>query len=411
MNPSNKTAQFLRKHNLDPESRQADRGDAIHLAIFDKSPSIILELLSLYPEDCLNAKDRKGVKKGRLPIHNAAELGLSAVVATLLEKGADPNARTVRLWTPIILASAIGQDETIDVLIKNGADINAQVRNGVTALHVAAELRSPDTLLKLLLYGADPKIVTSLGTSPLHVAVEARCPAAAALLLFHGASATLKNGKGVSSLDLVQALPERDRAKFDHVFQSPTDKTSYEALVPKYLDPTKPLDMTAALHWSIAQDLHLAVALLLHIDPYAVEARNPRGWHPLHLAARSGFNDCIKVLFEHGAEVNCITKTGWTPLMLAAENGHKETVRILLDHDANRTAVNDDRHTASQIANRAGHRLIAMLLTVRYVPQSNTGSDKGGAANKSTLSPPPKERPFCRTPSPGPNETREIEGA
>ncbi len=104
--------------------------------------------MSLYPEECLNAKDRKGVKKGRLPLHNAAELGLSGVVAALLEKGADPNARTVRLWTPIILASAIGQDETIDVLIKHGADINAQVRNGVTALHVAAELRSPDTLLK-----------------------------------------------------------------------------------------------------------------------------------------------------------------------------------------------------------------------------------------------------------------------
>lgn len=85
----------MRKHNLDPESRQADRGNTIHLAIFNKNATIIFELLRLYPKDYLNIKDRKGAKKGYLPIHNAIELGLLSVIATLLKKGANLNLRTV----------------------------------------------------------------------------------------------------------------------------------------------------------------------------------------------------------------------------------------------------------------------------------------------------------------------------
>ena len=99
MGLSDKTAQFLKKHKLDLEKRPADRGDAIHFAVLQNQNIIVDDLLSLYPKDCVNAKDRKGDRRGRLPLHNAAELGYSNIVTSLLAKGADPNARTARQWT------------------------------------------------------------------------------------------------------------------------------------------------------------------------------------------------------------------------------------------------------------------------------------------------------------------------
>ena len=309
----------------------------------------------------------------------------------------------------IILAAVSGQHDIVSLLIEQGADVNAQTNKGVSALHAAAELRSPETILKLLLHGADVNLVTQLGTSPLHFAVESRCAPATALLLFHGASPKLTNKKGVSPRDLLSQLPKEDRPKFEHIFKCATDETSLQALVSKQLNPDTPLDMAAVIHWAVEQNLDRAIAYLLHVDQYAVEARSQRGWHPLHQAARSGFPQCARVLLEHGAEVDCITKTGWTPLMLAAEQGHKDTIKVLLDHNANRTLVNDSRVTASQIAKRSGHQAVALALAMRYVPPSAAGGDEREANGKDTLSP-PRELPIRRTPSPRPRGRREVEG-
>jgi hypothetical protein len=94
--------------------------------------------------------------------------------------------------------------------------------------------------------------------------------------------------------------------------------------------------------------------------------------------------------------------------MMAAEKGDRKVIRILLDHDANRSATNENGDTAWKIARHHGHRF-PMLLAVRHVSPSNVNRDDNEPAEEDKLAP-PKERPYCRTPSPSPRDVKEDPG-
>lgn len=403
--------QFLRSHKFDPENRPKERGDAIHAAIIEKRVYIAIELLNLYPKDCLEARSRSGSKNWRTPLHNACENERTLVVKNLLDKGADVNARSFRKLTPLIFATEARNLEIVKLLVEKGADANLQTDQKTTersALHVAATIESPDFVLTLLVNGADPKLVNTTGNTPLHLAVRSGCASAAALLLFHGASPTVKNENGKSPLDLVEKLNQGDREQFIHIFECAKKEGEFGDFLDRHIRSGIPVDLVAAIHWAISQDLERAVAYILHIDPHATGATLPRGWYPLHVAARAGHEKCVEVLLEHGAEVDCKTKTGYTPLMLAAEKGHKKTFRSLLEYGASRSATNESGDNAWKIARQHGHRF-PMLLPVRHVDPSEVNCDDKELDDNNSLAP-PKERPQCRTPSPGPRDVAEDPG-
>ncbi|KAL6915741.1 hypothetical protein FSST1_007236 [Fusarium sambucinum] len=404
-------AKYMRDHKLDPANRPKDRGDAIHSAILDKRVYIAIELLNLYPEDCLEARSRTGSKNWRTPLHNACEHNRTLVVKELLDKGADSNARSFHRLTPLIFAVEAENLEIVKLLVEKGADVNLQSNaktNERSALHVASNIVSPDIILTLLNNGADPKLVTKTGNTPLHFAVRSGCASAAALLLFHGASPIATNEKGESPLSLIENLGKDDQRKFTHIFECAQKKGDFGDFFNQHLRQNPPIDLVSALHWAISHDLDGALAYLLHIDSHAIEARLSSGWYPLHVAARGGHEKCVTILLEHEAEVDCKTKTGWTPLMMAAEKGDKKVLRILLNHDANCSATNANGGTAWKIARHHGHRF-PMLLAVRHVNPSNINREGKEMDGDDRLAP-PKERPYCRTPSPGPRDVIEEPG-
>ncbi|KAH7173727.1 ankyrin repeat-containing domain protein [Fusarium flagelliforme] len=403
--------QFLRSHKFDPENRLKDRGHAIHAAIIEKRVYIAIELLNLYPKDCLEVRSRTGSKNWRTPLHNASENERTVVVKSLLDKGADVNARSFRKLTPLIFATEARNLEIVKLLVEKGADVNLQTDQKTSersALHVAANIESPDFILTLLVNGADPKLVNTTGNTPLHLAVRSGCASAAALLLFHGASPTVKNENGKSPFDLVENLNQGDREQFTHIFECAKKEGEFGDFLDRHIRPGIPVDLVAAIHWATSQDLERAVAYLLHIDPHAAEATLPRGWYPLHVAARAGHEKCVSVLLEHGAEVDSKTKTGYTPLMLAAEKGHEKTFHVLLEHGASRSATNESGENAWRIARQRGHSF-PMLLSVRHVNPSEVNRDGQELQDNNSLAP-PKERPQRRTPSPGPRDVAEDPG-
>jgi ankyrin repeat protein len=128
-----------------------------------------------------------------------------------------------------------------------------------------------------------------------------------------------------------------------------------------------------------------------------VNDANAEGFTPLGLAAFFGHVEAVKVLLEHGADVNrkppsrfqntaldaavagdhadivrvllaaggdptVRSEANYTTLHKAAAHGNLEIVRMLLDHGADANAVRDGGNTPADDANAKGHASVVELL-------------------------------------------------
>ena len=115
----------------------------------------------------------------RSPLHEAVmEHGDSAVVAALIESGADVNAKADldRMFepaaTPLYWAVSANPHPAVPgLLVQAGADVNARCGSEWTPLHLAA-LRNPILFPKLLELGADPEALDRYGKTPMDYAAE-----------------------------------------------------------------------------------------------------------------------------------------------------------------------------------------------------------------------------------------------
>ena len=65
-----------------------------------------------------------------------------------------------------------------------------------------------------------------------------------------------------------------------------------------------------------------------------IDARNDKGWTPLHVATRRGRRHAVQELINRGAEVNVRDNEGRTPLALAAGRRSKAVAELLREHGA-----------------------------------------------------------------------------
>ena len=89
---------------------------------------------------------------------------------------------------------------------------------------------------------------------------------------------------------------------------------------------------------------------------------NHPGWTPIIYAASNGHTDIIKVLIENHAYIDSSSTNGLTSLMMASRGGHLQAVKLLLDEDADANLKNDRGETALDWALRAKNTDIAALL-------------------------------------------------
>lgn len=193
--------------NQTSASSATDKNQAFITAIRKGDNQSILKLLSSAD---VNYRDAKF--QNRTFLHYAAEKGDMSTAASLVDQGADVNARDTYGQTPLSVAASNGQIGIMNLLLSKGVDINTRDNKGLTVLHAAAlfpmassEYKQYEGDTQILQYlldkGLDVNARSNSGDTPLHGAAAEQHIAAAQFLLDHGADINARNNAGSTPLD------------------------------------------------------------------------------------------------------------------------------------------------------------------------------------------------------------------
>jgi ankyrin repeat protein len=255
--------------------------------------------------------------EGSTPFMYAVLYADTAALARLLRLGANPNKHNDDNATALMWAAR--DLEKTRLLVAHGADVNAKSDDHRTPLMIAARRPGAVKIVRFLLdKGANPNPTTVpvAESSPLLEALTGGDEAIVKLLIQRGADA-----KATADQGLVMAVFSRCAKGLDLLAERITDKNAYTAALAQIacLGDTK--------------------AMRLMLDHGAdVNAFDPTGRTPLMYAAISDLLpvDTVKLLIERGANVNAVDRheksgdSGYTAFDIARGNGNTPIVELLL---------------------------------------------------------------------------------
>lgn len=110
---------------------------------------------------------------GWTPLHLAAFFGHKDLALTLIERGAQVDARSTNAMnnTPLHAATAGRKAELAQLLLERGADVNARQHGGWTPLHGAAQNGDRAIVELLVAHGAETKLRAENNQTPLDLAL------------------------------------------------------------------------------------------------------------------------------------------------------------------------------------------------------------------------------------------------
>ena len=291
--------------------------------------------------------------QGQSALMWAAAQGHAEVVEILLESGADPRARSATGFTPLLFAARNGSVDSARALLDKGALINEAAPDGSTPLLVAVASAQEAVARLLLDRGADPNLSSDIGYTPLHATVwkpSAKeglfrpdgSPALVEALLAHGAKIEARISKDPPAvagsyffqLGLVGATPYWLAAKAADVNVMRVLAKNGADVNAANKGGVTPL-MVASGSGQTQGLGSVPEAALLEAVRTAIElggtvnASNTAGQNAAHAAAGLGFDRILKLLAEHGANLNARDKRGQTPLQIAQARNATQTVLLL----------------------------------------------------------------------------------
>ncbi|XP_011263529.1 ankycorbin isoform X2 [Camponotus floridanus] len=277
--------------------------------------------------------------RGGSPLHYAAQccgaaataelavpkkIGLK-VLQTLLEFGADVNAKDEDGRQPILWAASAGSVEAVLALARAGGSAAAGTsdKDGLTALHCAASrghARCVEALINLC--GSHPDHVDDNGCSALHYAATLGHADATALILKLGADPNRQDRKGRTPALCAAAKGQLETLKILSQHGGSLHARTVRG--------------TGIGHEAVASGRIELIKWLAKRRPSTLDVATHDGKTPLHVAALHGYLDACKVLLDHGARINAVLRTSkgnsMTPLDAALYRGHRDCAKLIQMH-------------------------------------------------------------------------------
>ena len=314
--------------------------------------------------------------------------------------------------TPLIIAAMKGNEEVVEILLNFGADIDRKgnvivddkSHGGVTALWCASYV-DHYTIVKLLVeHGADINLPTDSGSTSLMPPCLNGNFEIVRYLVDHGASVNVVNDKKetcpmlasyTSQYKIVKYLfekgasPESINIKYG-LWKAARDghkdgvldflKDIGEDLVDEIINhhTSEGGQSTTPLIIAAMKGNGEVVEILLNFGAdidrkgnVIVDDKSHGGVTALWCASYVDHYTIVKLLVEHGADINLPTDSGSTSLMPPCLNGNFEIVRYLVDHGASVNVVNDKKETCPMLASYASqYKIVKYLIEKGASPES-----------------------------------------
>lgn len=301
------------------------RRNALHHALLNGHSALLPALLRAADKETLNQADRIGLT----PLLIAVSRGDHALIATLLEAGADANPSNNRN--------------------NDAKDTNSRYDPpSPLALSIVTSLCRGQAAETLLQHGADPNGVDQHGRPALLLAVSQGCQGLVDRLLEAGANIDARDSNGIGVLS---SAIDSGQLRLARVLLSRGAKPGSEegpAAIISLLERKHPAD-------------GLLKALL---DAGAdANARDRHGTPALVLAVRANNEQAVRLLTTAGAQINATDNSGASALMVAAESGRLAIAKVLLEAGAD-PALRDRMYAESALnkARMTGNTEIERLL-------------------------------------------------
>ncbi|KXG49761.1 uncharacterized protein PGRI_057290 [Penicillium griseofulvum] len=283
---------------------------------------------------------------GITELHAAVYFNLRFYTKYLIKARFDVNARCSNGQTALHWAVKLGRYRLLKDLIRNSADTNIRDKTKHTPLHIALKGPVADTIpivQRLVDGGVKLDLPGPQGLTALSWAIRYGPTAVAEILLKSQVNLNSEISPGWTSLrelfchDHSTAEPPGTSAyTWNSLKTAVQDHVSY--LIHVVLGLGVDLNRPTSHGWlplthAITTNSLSRVRALLKRDPSPADANKRdegRNWSPLRWAIFRKNPAIVKVLGEHGADMNEKNDDGWMPLIQAVEDQSEDIVQVLL---------------------------------------------------------------------------------
>ena len=290
-------------------------------------------------------------KKGVTAVHIAAQQGNLDVLKLLKESGANIHAQT-EMGSNSIMSASVGTGDcnTVRWLIEQGVDVNHCDKNGFTAVHIAAKQGNLDVLKLLKESGANIHVQNEMDrNSIMSAAIGTGDCNTVRWLIEQGVDVNHCSKKGVTAVHIAAQQGNLDVLKL--LKESGANiHAQTEMGINSIMSASVGTGDCNTVRWLIEQGVDVN-----HCDK--------KGFTAVHIAAKQGNLDVLKLLKESGANIHVEDNEGSYSVLLAAiGTGDCNTVRWLIEQGVDVNHCDKNGFTAVHIAAMQGNLDVVKLL-------------------------------------------------